>query len=110
MNSNRSESATLLVYGPAYVDDVKHQLAEAGFSWGPLTRSEKGALDLPEGQGLEGARLLFRGMPLKPDVPLQAQGVVDGSELRLLRSRGAIQRGGHELRSHYGHELGAPRG
>merc|ERR1712100_535771 len=69
-----------------------------------------GPNDSPEGQDMEGARLLFRGMPLRPDLSLQEQGVVDGSELRLIRSRNAFQRGAHDLRARGGNDSSAPRG
>jgi len=109
-NSNRPESASLLANGPIFVDDIKRRLVEAGLSWGPLMPRDGGSGNPPEGQSLDGARLLFRGMPLKLDVPLQAQGVSDGSELRLLRSRVAFQRRGHELRSRSAHGPSTPRG
>merc|ERR1719491_650769 len=110
MNGNRPETINLLVHGPVFVADIKRQLAEAGLSWGPLMPRDGGPLDPPEGQALEGARLLFRGMPLKTDLSLQAQGAGDGSELRLLRARTTFQRGAHELRLRGGSDPGAPRG
>lgn len=104
------DSVNLMVHGPVFVADIKRQLAEAGLSWGTLMPRDGGPLDPPEGQSLEGARLLFRGMPLKADLSLQAQGVADGCELRLLRARTSFQRGAHELRVRGGGELAAPRG
>lgn len=108
MNRGRSESINLLVHGHLFTADIKRRLAEVGFSWGPLMPRDGDPFESPE--DVEGSRFLFRGMPLKPDVTLQAQGVVDGSELRLLRARGAFQRGAQELRSWAGKELNAPRG
>merc|ERR1740130_148815 len=116
MNRSRPQSVHLVVYGMVFPVDVKRRLVEAGLSWGPLMPRHGVPLDPPEGQDLDDARLLFRGMPLKCDVSLQEQGVVDGSELRMLRSRSSLQRGAdqsgtQQLSARGGNHLsGAPRG
>lgn len=103
-NSVRTECVRLQVRLSASGRDVQQMLARSASSlaWDPLRQGE------PDTQGIEDARLILRGMPLKLDACLRVQGIRDGSELRLLRPRcsapGLRSRdGGREL-------VGAPRG
>lgn len=60
--------------------EVRQRLAGAGVAWGA-----------PDEQAVDvalAARLIYRGMVLAPDVSLRAQGVTDGSVLRLVPSMG----------------------
>lgn len=105
-SANHVGDVVLKVYGDASVADVKAKLAEAGLFWGPLIPRAGGPHDEHDIHDVDGARLLFRGMPLRSDRSLQSQGVADGSEVRLLRPRCVPQ----HLRSRTGHEPRAPRG
>jgi len=86
--------------------DIKKRLKDEGLGWKQLM-SRSWAVDDERGHGgLEAARLLHRGMPLRPDMPLQVQGVLDGEAVLLVRS----SVGPTTLRSKSGHEPSAPRG
>jgi len=66
---------------------------------------------LPGGPSPEGARLLFRGLPLTRGVPLFQLGIEDGSVIRLVPAISAVS--GQPLRSQASHHQGAetaPRG
>lgn len=66
-------------------DDVREQLARTRHDWGPLAPPCWGAISELHNVGVERCRLLYKGMPLKLEVPLKEQGIVDGSVLRVLR-------------------------
>uniref|UniRef100_A0A7S4SWF3 Ubiquitin-like domain-containing protein n=2 Tax=Alexandrium monilatum TaxID=311494 RepID=A0A7S4SWF3_9DINO len=61
-------------------EEVKQRLVDAGAAWGPP--------DEQVADAALSARLLYRGMTLANDISLQAQGVIDGSMLRLLPAMG----------------------
>jgi hypothetical protein len=77
------DSVALQIDGTQYAADVKRKLVENGVYW-PSTGSPEAADDAD-------SRLLFRGVPLKHDVALKAQGVCDGCELRLLLMRSKLK-------------------
>jgi len=86
--------ARLEVRGSETAREVERRLAEAGAAWGgPPGQKYVGSNNEP-------ARLLFGGVPLASDVPLQEQGVEDGSVLRLLPALGGSSTRQPELRSH----------
>jgi len=91
------EKVDVEVMSSASVADVKKLLAEAGVGW---AGNERG----PDSSLAEG-NLLVRGALLKPELTLQEQGVVDGSQLRLLKSRISGQ-----LRCQSLHAPAGPRG
>eukprot|EP00929_Paragymnodinium_shiwhaense_P075040 TRINITY_DN38375_c0_g1_i1.p1 TRINITY_DN38375_c0_g1~~TRINITY_DN38375_c0_g1_i1.p1 ORF type:complete len:270 (+),score=24.47 TRINITY_DN38375_c0_g1_i1:92-901(+) len=75
--------ADMEVQGEESCVAVLHMLAEASaFNVGSGTAGCIGNRTLSS--GLEGSRLLFKGVPLRPDVSLRDSGVIDGSVLRLL--------------------------
>lgn len=91
--------------GPA---EVWRLLVEQGIRWEPARPHGWDVAEELEDCRLNdgGSRLLFKGMPLKQGIALTDQGVFEGSELRLLRTKGYPER----LRSRSGHEQGAARG
>jgi len=70
----------LHVPGEETAGEVKQRLVDGGAMWGPPEEQVQDAA--------HAARLLHRGMTLVPDVSLKAQGVNDGSVLRLLPAMG----------------------
>jgi len=98
--TNLPAQVHLDVHGTHTVRSVKRRLVKEGAAWG--------FYDGPTEQGVENARLLFCGSPLKPEVSLQAQGVSNGSVLRLMLARSGPTRG--RLRSSRCYEATAPRG
>lgn len=89
--------------------EVERLLAEQGLRWEPVRPRGWGAAESEEDCCVDSgnSRLLFKGFPLRRDGScLAEQGVAQGGELRLLRSRAFPER----LRSRSGHEPGAPRG
>lgn len=88
--------------GTAGTAEVKRKLVEAGVTWALFTPKE-----CPDSQGVEEARLLLRGLVLKPGSSLWEQGVRDGSELRLLQSH--VSHASPKLRP-VAHVSATPRG
>eukprot|EP00445_Apocalathium_hangoei_P066163 CAMPEP_0204121242 /NCGR_PEP_ID=MMETSP0361-20130328/8091_1 /ASSEMBLY_ACC=CAM_ASM_000343 /TAXON_ID=268821 /ORGANISM="Scrippsiella Hangoei, Strain SHTV-5" /LENGTH=273 /DNA_ID=CAMNT_0051072517 /DNA_START=1 /DNA_END=822 /DNA_ORIENTATION=+ len=88
--------------------DVFRRLQEEGVRWAPpRPHPLEVALMLEECRLDErSCRFLFKGMPLKLDMAVMEQGVFEGSELKLIKSRVHPER----LRCRSGHEPGAPRG
>jgi len=105
-SAGKVDKVHLTVRGAAFVADIKDCLEREGVAWGHLGPATGGPHDEPENQGVQEARLLLQGAPLRLDLPVAAQGVRDGSELRLLRSR--VHH--HKVRARCGHEPGAARG